>query len=180
MAESGPVVPVKMQGRVVCDLCGDRFANKYQLGPHKRFCWNVQERRLNDTFSEFTNTSDSESEPHEEELPAPAIQSNERSNDLLFHLAQRTKDFGLERACMLHSSATYNADLTFSYIAVRSICFMFYMFSVCLPYMHVDAENLAQLRAVRFRTLYHRVLGYFSHFASRATNGSGSDFVQNL
>ena len=39
-----------------CDLCGKHFANRYQLGPHRRCCW----ARLNgDGADDFSASSSS-------------------------------------------------------------------------------------------------------------------------
>ena len=48
----------------ICDICGARFINAYQLGPHKVACRNVRSGSfLPDDASEFSNSYSGSAEP---------------------------------------------------------------------------------------------------------------------
>lgn len=111
-----------------CDCCGKTFANKYQLGPHKRRCWNRTSVLIDD--SDFTDSltesgeeqsesraqtsSDSATEPE----PAPITEINVRS--LCRRLTTGCK-WGVEEPWAVVSRCNYQAcpDREVDFIPVR-------------------------------------------------------------
>ena len=61
-----------MATAVRCDICGASFANKYALGPHKKWCLNHMPVADAASASEFTTDSDDEAAPPEAAPPEAA------------------------------------------------------------------------------------------------------------
>ena len=97
-----------------CDNCGECFENRFQLGPHKRLCWN---RQLS-LESEF---SDDDDEPLFCAVASPDVDEGSAnvSQLKLTHLAQRPREgcWGEEetvnlqhRPVFLETCATYDYE----------------------------------------------------------------------
>lgn len=118
-----------MSGAHICDLCGARFANKYQLGPHKRLCWNQHQRVA--VYSDFTGSSEEDS-PHslpslsQSDEPEAAIESESANRRVprtpLFELSQREKKWGVVQVCAPSPrTATRDVHLTYDYLPVTGM-----------------------------------------------------------
>ena len=79
-----------------CDNCGAVFANRYQLGPHRRVCVPVITAPTQDEIEEYH--------------PQP-----------LYVLAQRQPGFGEERQLFTNQFEAYNGPRTRSYIPVQRV-----------------------------------------------------------
>lgn len=82
-----------------CDLCGETFENAYQLGPHKKFCWNRQ--NLAGESSEFSNSDfagDCSADSCDNHFAPPNdfAGAEVEVNDGLWSLSQRSKNWGLQ------------------------------------------------------------------------------------
>ena len=108
-----------------CDLCGTRFENAYQLGPHKKICRPTWQEDLSST--DFTCSSE------EEEMsvpvatpPSPAPSSTQVvSATPLWQLARRDKTFGIVHRVVVESTGLFNADLSSDYVEVSLLCLHF-------------------------------------------------------
>ena len=139
----------KMSNAHVCDLCGASFANKYQIGPHKRLCWN-QHQRVG-AYSHFTGSSaeesshslDSLSESDEPEA-AIALESDEQvvrvPRTPLFELSQREKKWGVVQVCgPSQRTMTHDVRLTYDYLPVNLYACLFVQLFFCsLTLLHAS------------------------------------------
>ena len=94
---------------MTCDNCGAVFANRYQLGPHRRVC-RVTER-VTDPIQHLIITE-----------PEP-LQHNDLQTEpmQLYELAQRAPGFGEERQLFTNQHAPYNGPRTRSYRELQEI-----------------------------------------------------------
>ena len=108
-----------------CDLCGCRFENAYQLGPHKKVCWPSWQKKFSDS-SEFSCSSEEEAVASAEaetfaSTPSPAVSvcaGEVARTPSLWQLARREKYFGTVIRTEIDGHGVFNEDLTFDYVAV--------------------------------------------------------------
>ena len=111
-----------------CDLCGKRFENAYQLGPHKKACWTSW-------FGKDCSSPEFSCSSEEEEVAAIGVATSAATSPTrtsptqvapptpLWQLARRDKSFGTVQRVVLQGTGLFNADLAFDYVAVsRLIC----------------------------------------------------------
>ena len=108
-----------------CDLCGCRFENAYQLGPHKKVCWPSWQKKIFDS-PEFSCSSEEEAFASAQaeticSTPPPATTSvcaPQVAPVSLWRLARRDKYFGNVYRAVVEGHGVFNEDLTFDYVAV--------------------------------------------------------------
>ena len=113
-----------------CDLCGRRFENAYQLGPHKKACWTSWFGK-DCSSPEFSCSSE-----EEEEVAAIGVATSAATPGVatsaatstqvapatpLWELARRDKSFGIVQRVVWQGTGLFNADLSFDYVAVSKI-----------------------------------------------------------
>ena len=113
-----------------CDLCGRRFENAYQLGPHKRACWTSWFGK-DCSSPEFSCSSGEEEEEAAIGVATSAVTSGVATSAAtstqvapatpLWELARRDKSFGIVQRVVWHGTGIFNADLSFDYVAVSKI-----------------------------------------------------------
>ena len=108
-----------------CDLCGKRFENAYQLGPHKKVCWPSWIDKNIFSPEEFSCSSEEEEEVRTIEVATSAVTSPTTSprqqvapSTTLWQLARRDKFFGTVQRVILQGTGLFNADFSFDYVAV--------------------------------------------------------------
>ena len=107
-----------------CDLCGSRFENAYQLGPHKKVCWPSWQKKDCDS-SEFSCSSEEEAvasaqaETFASTPPAAvSVCAGQVAPAPIWQLARRDKYFGNVNRIEIDGHGVFNEDLTFDYVAV--------------------------------------------------------------
>ena len=101
-----------------CDLCGRRFENAYQLGPHKKICRPTWQEDLSST--DFTCSSEEQEESMSVPVatpPSPATSSTQVVS-ALWQLARRDKTFGIVHRAVVESTGLFNEDLSSDYVEV--------------------------------------------------------------
>jgi len=76
-----------------CDICGQYFANPFELGPHKKSCWNQQAAVLSDFTQVESDEEDITTEPIAQTHGVPLlITTTSQRTQSLFRLATRQLD----------------------------------------------------------------------------------------
>ena len=136
-----------------CDICGQYFPNPFELGPHKKSCWNQQAAVLSD----FTQSDSDVLSGEETIITEPTAQTHAGVPLVIPRVSQRTES--LLRLATRQIDSTCNVrdihvpqrqqlqpDMVYDYKPVIKclLCNMFFHTYVCA---RADAKNVASVRA---------------------------------
>lgn len=105
-----------------CDNCGQEFANRYQLGPHRRMCYRHQAPPQFENFSANSDDGGGDSSTSAGSAPSAASAHEQRVN--ILSLARRPPapaKWGIQKNLVYSSTKQYDPHYTADYTEVNML-----------------------------------------------------------